>query len=246
MTTDNKRSGAFLTTRWSQVLRCRGETDVARAALGELCESYWHPVHKFIASQVNEEDKVRDLTQEFFARLLAGPGLDGVQPKLGRFRTYLLGAVKHFLSDALDRARAAKRGAGQQVESLPTTSDSSIDATPCFAVPPPSDALFDREWAISVMDSALKSLAAEWESSDRTGLFEALKPWLACDDCSVSQHDIAVRLGTTEGAIKVAIHRMRKRFRELVRQEISQTVNSQDEVAGELRYLIEALSTSGT
>lgn len=238
--------GAFATTRWTQVLRARGGTDEARVALGELCQAYWEPVFQFIRRSGNAEDAARDLTQEFFARLLARQGLDGVRPEWGRFRSFLLGAVKHFLSDMRDQARAARRGGGWiPVPLADVSADTDAATPPCLAagpvVEPPSDPVFDRAWAVSVVNRAVLGLASEMAHAGRAEVFEALKPWLLGEVEGWNQAEAAARLGWTENAVRVAVHRLRRRFRERVQSEIADTVDDPGRVREEMRYLIEAL-----
>ena len=235
----------FRTTRWTRVLEARGDSPEAKAALSDLCAAYYAPVFAFIRREGRDEDSARELAQEFFARLLARHGLDKVEPGRGRFRSFLLGAVKHFLADERDRAHAAKRGGGQALESIDAGADTSTE----LQIPDPKggpalDAYFDRQWALALMDRALASLAAEFNTSGRSEQFETLKPWLVGDVEALSQAEAAHVLGLTEGAAKVAIHRLRRRFRELVRAEISQTVTDSGQVDEELRYLVEVLSSS--
>lgn len=226
------------------VLRARGDSAPAQSALAELCEAYYAPVLAFIRSEGRDEETARDLTQEFFARLLARHGLDTVEPGRGRFRSFLLGAVKHFLADERERARAAKRGGGQSIVSIETGANTGTTAELQIPDPagPPSDVLFDREWAQILVARALNRLAAEFGSGARAEQFEALKPWLLGQVQSLSQADAAQRLGLTEGAVKVAIHRLRLRFRDLIKAEISHTVLEPAQVQDELRYLVEVLS----
>ena len=232
----------FVTTRWNEVLSARGESAEARAALSELCGAYWMPVFRFIRRDC-AEDAARDLTQEFFAQLLAHRGLDGVEQGKGRFRSYLLGAVKHFLSNQKERAEAAKRGSGQAHVPLEVMADAHTTESLQVIDPsaPAPDAFFDRQWAMNVIDHALKALELEFSSAAKTAHFETLKPWLIGDAASLSPGEAGRRLGLTEGAVKVAIHRLRKRFRSLVKEEIAGTVDESAEVGEELRYLVEAL-----
>ena len=236
---------AFATTRWSQVLSARGESSEARAALGQLCEACWAPVFRFIRRSNYEEDLARELTQEFFTQLLARHGLDHVEQGKGRFRSYLLGAVKHFLADQQDRAKAAKRGGGAQTAPLEINTDTNAANTqiPDPETPAP-DAFFDRQWALNVIDRVLNALGAEYDATGKSGHFETLKPWLVGEVSSSAQRDAARELGLSEGALKVAIHRLRKRFRELVKLEIAGTVDQAATVQSELRYLLEALAQS--
>ena len=237
-------SGNFAPTRWTQVLRARGETAEARAARGELGEAYWQPVFDFIRHTGRDEDAARDLTQEFFARLLAGGGLDTVQQGRGRFRSFLLGAVKHFLANEYDRAQAAKRGGGQIVVSI--EAGAGTGPTTELQIPDPAgpvpDTVFDRQWALTLVERAVARLAADFSAEGKRAQFDALKSWLLGEVASLSQADAARQLGLSEGAVKVAVHRLRKRFRELVRAEIAHTVSDAGQVAEELRYLVEVLA----
>jgi DNA-directed RNA polymerase specialized sigma24 family protein len=242
---------AFVTTQWTRVLEARGDSPEAQAALGELCTAYYAPVLAFIRRNDCDDDASRDLTQEFFAKLLARRGLATVERGRGRFRSFLLGAVKHFLADHYDHSRAAKRGGG--LEHVPLDTPCSGDTTtggglksaflqvPDPAAPVP-DAFFDRQWALTILDRALAVLAAEHHAADKAGQFETLKPWLTGDSEKLSQANAARQLDMNEGALKVAIHRLRKRFRELVKAEIAQTVGEGADVQTELNYLLEVLS----
>lgn len=235
-------SDSFLTTRWTQVLAAQGDSTRAGSALADLCAAYYAPVHAYISRTAHDLGDARDLTQEFFARLLAGRVITGADRERGRFRAYLLGAVKHFLADTRDRLRAIRRGA--QHEHVPL--GSGTGTSPAVDVAGPEsrspDAAFDRQWGLAVLDLALKALAAEHARQGKSEHFEQLKPWLTGDACGVSQAETAARLGQSEGAVKVAIHRLRKRFRDLVKAEIAQTVAGEEEAREELRYLIEVVS----
>jgi RNA polymerase sigma-70 factor (ECF subfamily) len=238
--TPGEEQSAFAATRWTLVLRARGETPEARAALSELCEAYWDPVFRFLRREGRDEDTSRELTQAFFEKVLAGRGLAGANPGEGRFRPFLLGALKHFLADERDRRTAAKRGGGQTVaslDSLPDAGDSRDSATS-----PPPDSFFDRQWALSLMERVLGDLAQEMDRDGRDDQFALLKPWLVGDTDAESQAAAAAKLGMNEGAVKVAVHRLRKRFRERIRAAVSHTVEDARDVDGELRYLVEALS----
>lgn len=238
-------AAGFQPTRWTLVLRARGESVAARTALGELCEAYYQPVFAFIRTAGHHEDAARDLTHGFFARLLAGQGLGHVDPARGRFRSFLLGAVKHYLADTRDHNRAAKRGGGQTLVSINEHAAGHTTTVPLqIADPagPPSDAAFDREWAWTLVGRALDTLAAESSKAGSSVYFETLKPWLLGEVDSLSQADAAQHLGASEGAVKVAIHRLRKRFRELVKAEIAHTVPVDSQVQEELHYLLEVLS----
>lgn len=233
-------TSSFAPTRWTLVLEARGESPEARAALSELCAAYYPPVFRFLCREGRNEDTARELTQEFFARLLARDGFSKADPTQGRFRSYLLGALKHFLGDQRDREQALKRGGGVVHDSLPTPTESSMG--PELVAPAVGDAWFDRQWALTIMDTALQRLAAEHAATGKLEQFDRLKPWLgggAADPSTVTS-----QLGWSEGAFKVAVHRLRKRFRELVRSEVSQTVPGFADVDAELRYLVEVLARS--
>lgn len=238
---------AFVTTHWTRVLEARGDSPEAQAALGELCTAYYAPVLAFIQRGGRDEHVARDLTQEFFARLLARRGLDTVERGRGRFRSFLLGAVKHFLADRHDHTSAAKRGGGQTPLSLDPHTSSDTTATLQVSDPdsPVSDAFFDRQWALTILDRALAALATEHQAAGKSAQFETLKPWLTGDAEKLSQAEAAQQLDLNEGALKVAIHRLRRRFRELVKAEIAQTVGTGADVQTELNYLLEVLSQAG-
>jgi RNA polymerase sigma factor (sigma-70 family) len=236
-------SPAFAPTRWTLVLRAQGESPASQQALSELCAAYWTPVFRFLRREGRSEDTARELTQEFFARLLARQRLGDVEPGRGRFRSYLLGAVKHFLADQRERDGRLKRGGGAECESLDRSGDTAAQLQVADPASPPPDALFDRAWALAVMERALAAVQHEFADAGKAGQFETLKPWLAGEATGLSQADAAAKLGLNEGAVKVAVSRLRKRFRELVRAELAQTVATVDEVQEELRYLVEVLAS---
>lgn len=232
----------FHTTRWTMVIRAQGGAPEARVALGDLCEAYWMPVYRFLKREGRNDDDSRELTQEFFSRLLAGSTLEKADPGKGRFRSYLLGALKHFLADRRRAESRQKRGGDLVIESIDS---SGSETSPGLSIADPgaeaSDAYFDRHWALSVMERGVNAVRDSLAQAGKVEHFEVLKPWLVGDVESLSQADAATTLGISTGAVKVAIHRMRQKFGEAIRQEIAETVETEDEVAGELRYLIEAL-----
>jgi RNA polymerase sigma-70 factor (ECF subfamily) len=239
-------ASAFAPTCWTLVLRAHGGTAESRAALSELCEAYYAPVHTFIRRVEPDPETARDLTQAFFADLLGQQSVGAVEPGRGRFRSYLLGAVKHFLAESRRKAAAAKRGGGQLPVSL--EGNASTDTTSEWQIPDPAatapDALFDRQWATALVDRAVAALANESQAAARGEQFDALKPWLLGNLADRSQAEAAHELGMSEGALKVAIHRLRRRFREVVRAEIAQTVAEPAHVTEELRCLVEVLAQS--
>jgi len=232
----------FVTTQWTRVLQARGDSPDAKAALSELCAAYYAPVLAFIQRNVSAEDAARDLTHEFFCRLLSRQGIDKVDPKRGRFRSFLLGAVKHFLADMRDRNQRLKRGSGQPMEKLDASAETAFGLQLSDPHSPSPDRLFDRKWALTLLDRALATLRAEQKAAGKAEQFEVLKAWLTGDHESLSQADAARALGMNEGAVKVAIHRLRRRFREAIQNEIGQTVHGHAEVSEELHYLLNALS----
>jgi RNA polymerase sigma-70 factor (ECF subfamily) len=238
----SKSPGIFVTTQWTQVLATRGDSPEARQALSDLCAAYYTPVFVMMRRAAPSEEAARDLTQEFFARLLSRAGLGKVDPERGRFRFFLLGAVKHFHADVYDEQRRLKRGGGRVPISLDAGMDSSpgLELADTTAASP--DLEFDREWAVTLLARALERLGREQEEAGKGEHFSALKPWLTGDKQEVSQTDLAARLGMSEGALRVTLHRLRKRFRELVREEIAGTVGDSTHVREEMSYLLEVLS----
>lgn len=232
----------FATTQWTQVLEARGDSSEAKTALADLCAAYYPPVFAFIRNSALNEEAARDLTQEFFARLLARHGIDHVDPERGRFRSFLLGAVKHFLSDARDHSARLKRGARVSLQSIEAT---GTDTSSGLQFPDPKvispDREFDRKWALTVLDRALAALAREHEASGKRDHFRTLKPWLTGDAADLSQAEAARFLDLNQGAVKVAIHRLRRRFRDLVKQEIAHTLRDPAQTDHELSCLMSAL-----
>ncbi len=221
----------FAPTRWSLVARAQDGTDAGRLALSELCEAYWQPVFRVLCRDQRDEDSARELTQEFFAFVLSGNRLTGAEPEKGTFRSYLLGALRHFESDRRERERRQKRGGGVVTESLDLHPEVVGAGTEL------GDCQFDREWAVAVLARAMESVAADYAEGGRSAHFERLKPALAGGNLP-PHADLALELGMTEGAIKVAIHRLRRRFRERVCQEIAQTLPESADLEEELRYLV--------
>jgi RNA polymerase sigma factor (sigma-70 family) len=245
LTTRAADPAAFVTTHWTRVLQAQGNSTDAKAALSDLCAGYYPPVFAFVRRWTNNEEAARDLTQEFFARLLARNNIDQADPRRGRFRSYLLGAVKHFLCDVKEHDQRLKRGGGQRVESLNETRN---DTATSIQLPDPNspspDHEFDRKWALTLLERALGSLENEHKLAANEKQFETLKPWLTGDTENLSQADAARALSMNEAAVKVAIHRLRRRFRELIKSEIRETLQDAEQVGQELQYLISALGRS--
>jgi DNA-directed RNA polymerase specialized sigma24 family protein len=229
---------AFHPTRWTLVLRSSGQGEAAEAALSDLCAAYYEPVVAFLRREGRNDDSAREMTHAFFESVLTG-GLGAPDPGRGRFRSYLLGALKNFLSKHRAAVLTGKRGGG--AEHVPLVSEN--DTAPGLPLPgKPEDELgFDREWALALLARALNSL--EQEHSHKPELFAALKPWLD-GQATASQAEVALALKMSETAVKVSIHRLRTRFRELIRAEVAATVNDPSEVADELRHLIAVAASS--
>lgn len=235
---------SFHDTRWTLVSRSRGSEPEARAALSELCEAYYAPVVGFLRRDGRDEDTARELAHDFFARLLAGGAMENADPQRGRFRCYLLAALKHFAADQRVKAAAAKRGGGQANDSLDAnrTTDATgagLQIADANAVAP--DVAFDRQWALTVLARALVTLENEMHENGKGEHFNVLKPWLSTDDRAPPQAHAAAQLGISEDAVKVAIHRLRKRFRDAVKSEVAQTVSDATDVNEELEALKAAL-----
>ncbi len=237
-------SDGFATTHWSVVLDAGGaDPERSARAFSALCHAYWAPIHAYVRRRARRGEEPRDLTQEFFTRLLAGSGVRGARAERGRFRAYLLGALEHFLADERERANALKRGAG----ALPLSLDFDEGETR-FRIEPTEtttpERLFDREWALALLDSVLARARDEARVAGKERQYTLLEAYLVDEDGCGSYAEAARELGTTEGALRMAAMRLRARFRELLREEVSQTVAREDQVDDEIRGLFEALRVS--
>lgn len=235
-------STTFQVTRWTLVVRSQGDDNTAKAALSELCATYYAPVIAFLRREGRNDDDARDLAHGFFEKLLTGGALDKAEQNRGRFRSYLLGALKHFLADQRDRAMAAKRGGGIEHlawEAPSSTSAPGVQIADHQATPP--DQAFDRQWAICLLDSALKDLETEMLQEGKQTIFDQLKPWLTGDSDAASQSSIAEILGISTDSVKTSVHRLRKRFRALMKNRIADTVAEAAQADEELRHLMMAL-----
>lgn len=228
-----------MTTQWTHVLSTRGESAAAKQSLKELCERYYAPVFAFVESYTRHHQNARDWTHAFFATLLEGKSLDSVIRERGKFRSYLLGAVKHFLADEWAKQKAEKRGGLVSHISVDFVADSQTESATHSAIP--SDAYFDRHWAMTILQHSLTDLEIEL-GREHAAKFELLRPWLSGDSIELSQADLAARLGVSTEVVKTTIHRWRKRFREIVKGHIGSTVANASEVDDELGYLIQALA----
>lgn len=229
----------FATTHWSVVLAAsQPGTPGHQAALEQLCCTYWYPIYGFTRRRGMAPSDAEDCTQEFFARLLAKEWLAGVEKNGSRFRAFLLTAVSRFLANEWDRRTAAKRGGGMAQLSL-QDAEARFQAEEVGNEPP--ERAYDRNWALTVMDASLHRLRGEAKANDNTRIFDNLSPLLSREPEPGEYEALASRLGMSPGAIGVAVHRMRRRYREIVRSVIEQTVAHPGEVESELRYLVEVL-----
>lgn len=227
----------FATTRWSVVAAAGGDADERRAALAVLCETYWYPIYAFARRHERAAEDALDLAQGFFAHLLEGADVARADASRGRFRAYLLGAFKHWLSNERDRARAKKRG-GDALVLDGEDAERRFRAEAAEGDDP--ERAFERSWARSLLERVLATLRAEYEAGDKGELFERLKPALSGD--AVPYAELARELETNEGALRVAVHRLRRRFGECLRHEIAHTLEDPTEVDEELHGLFEALA----
>ena len=233
---------AFVTTHWSVVLSARQkDSPQSAAALETLCRTYWYPLYAYVRRQGHSPPDAQDLTQEFFARLLQKDYLKAAAREKGRFRTFLIVALKRFLANEWDRARAQKRGGGQPLLSLDTDLAEQryrIEPTEVAS----AEKIYERRWALTLLDHTMKRLRDESAAAGKAGEFGRLKACLTAERGEISYAELAAALGMTEGAARVAVHRLRKRFREVFREEIAHTVSSAEEIEEEVRYLMGVLA----
>jgi RNA polymerase sigma-70 factor (ECF subfamily) len=233
-------SPRFPTTRWTLVVAAGDpHRKEAQSALVSLCEGYWYPLYAYLRRRGYPADQAQDLTQEFFLRVLDGRYLDRADPEKGRFRAFILTSLKFFVADEGDRQRARKRGGGLVVSPEFSSGEERYQREPAHNETP--ERIFERRWALSVLDRVVENLRREFVQHGRPQHFERLKVFL------LGQPDapyaaLAREMNTSEGALKVAIHRLRKRYRELFRQEIADTVADPAEVESELRHLAAVLT----
>ena len=228
----------FATTRWSLVLAASADTSSAAAdqALTTLCETYWYPLYASLRGRGSTVEDAQDLTQAFFARVLEKHALRQADPARGRFRSFLLASLKNFALNAHDREISRKRGGGVPLVSLEFESaEGRFQLEPASHETP--ERVFDRRWALTLLDRVLTRLKSEMAAGGREAQFERLKTYLTGDGPQLSYAQTAGELGMSEGAVKVAVHRLRRQFRDLLRDEIAQTVSSPDEIDDELRHL---------
>jgi DNA-directed RNA polymerase specialized sigma24 family protein len=235
-------AGAFTTTHWSAVMAARDSASPqARAALTELCRTYWYPLYAFIRRKGHSLHDAEDLTQAFFARLLEKNYVAQADRGRGRFRSFLLMALTHFLADEWDKVRCVKRGGGRDIISF-----DAATAEERYRLEPvePLDAakLYERRWVTTLFDKVLARLEDEFREAGKGERFDALKSSLLAEPDGASYAALGTQLGLTESVVKQAVHRMRRRYRELFREEIAQTVAGPDEVDDELNHIFAVLS----
>lgn len=235
----------FGTTHWSVVLAAQSPAlPESREALENLCRCYWYPLYAYVRRRGHTAHEAQDLTQEFFATLLEKNYLESADRERGRFRTFLLTAVARFLSKQHDRSRAAKRGGGKKALSIDFASgEERYHREPVDTWT--AERLFERRWALTLLESVLAQLAERYAAEGKVELFEGLRDYITSDAVGTCYADTASALGMTEGAVKVAVHRLRRRYRGTLREEIAATVGSPDEVDDELNRLFEALGPDG-
>jgi RNA polymerase sigma-70 factor (ECF subfamily) len=239
---DSSGSGRFSTTDWQLIFTARGgDVPQARSAVGVLCAAYWYPLYAYIRRRGHSADQAQDLTQGFFASLLARDFLAGTTPEKGKFRTFLLNSLQNYLANERDRAQARKRGGGHVLFSIDMPdAEGRYAAEPAHALS--AERLFERRWALTLLERVLDGLGAEMAESNKSALFERLGPALLAGGEAAPYAEIAIEFGMTEGAVKVAAHRLRRRYRDLIRAEVARTVERADEVDDEIRALFAALA----
>jgi RNA polymerase sigma-70 factor (ECF subfamily) len=239
------RNGAhrFATTHWTAVLTARdGEENQAREALGRLCETYWYALYAYLRGRGFSPPDAEDLTQSFLASLMVRTSLARVHPSHGRFRSFLLACLNHFVADQLDKQKRQKRGGDRQIISIDAPgAETRYALEPAGELDPQK--IFERRWALTVIEITLQRLERETMAAGKQHWFLHLKPALIGDRLPAGYAEVGQLLGLSEGAVKVAIHRLRQRFRVLFREQIAQTVRHASEIEEEVRFLFRALSS---
>jgi RNA polymerase sigma-70 factor (ECF subfamily) len=234
--------GEFPTTHWSVVLAAADEeSPQATQALEQLCRTYWYPLYVYVRRRGHSPEDAQDLTQGFFAHLLSRDFLRGVGPKKGQFRSFLLACLKHYLADEWKKAHRTIRGGHQPHFALESQS-----AEDRYRLEPvdrmDAESLYERRWAVTLMERVLQRLREQSVAAGKSNAFDALQGFLLGDEDVETYAQTAAKLGLTEGAVKVAVHRLRERYRELFREEIAQTVSEPKQIEEEMRYLFEVIS----
>lgn len=232
------KDGWFPTTHWSTVIAAgKGDSPRAADALDRLCRTYWYPLYAFVRRQGHEAHDAEDLTQEFFTRFLAKEYFGRADPSPGRFRSFLLACLKHFLWEQQRQARRLKRGGGHTIISLDSqTAEERYRSEPMDKLTP--ERAYEWRWALTLLEKVLARLADEQSAADKQRVFAQLKEYLWGEAGGTDYAQMAARLGMTEGAVKVTMHRLRRRLRDLLREEVANTVAAAEEIDEELRHLI--------
>jgi RNA polymerase sigma factor (sigma-70 family) len=236
--------GRFVTTHWSLVLRAGGpKTRASHEALGTLCQTYWYPLYAYARRFGHGVEEAEDLVQAFFVRILEKQALQHADPERGRFRSFLLASLKHFMVNEYNRARAAKRGGGQLIATIDVSGGEGR-----YALEPRDDAnpekLFERQWALTVLERVQTRLRSATVRSGKAQLFEQLKDFVTGEETDIPYREAGESLGMSEGAVRVAVHRLRRRFKDLLREEIEQTVADPADVDDEIRFMLVTLATA--
>ena len=232
----------FATTHWSVVLTAgKSSSTEQKQALETLCQSYWFPLYAYLRRRGYDTQQAEDYTQAFFAHILERKDLQTADPKYGKFRSFLLVRLKYFLSDERDRAHAKKRGGNKKVLSLDIeNAEGQYALEPAIQLSP--EMLFEKSWAITVLERTMERLEAEMARKNKQKLFDCLKVYLTADKNAIPYQDMAAELKISDGSVRVAVHRLRRRYRKLLRDEIAQTVNSEDKIDEEIECLLAALA----
>ena len=239
-TTGPHGDAIFSTTNWSVVLEAQGQSPAAQEALEKLCRTYWRPVYSFVRREGVRTEEAEDLTQSFFALLLERRNFDAVRREKGRLRSYLLTSLKHFLVSEHRRTVTVKRGKGQQpvpLEELAAVGRAELEPADHLS----ADRIYDRRWALTLMEQVLRRLRDEYGAAGNAALFDLLKQLLPDEPGASSRAQIAAQLGMTENAVRQALHRFRQRYQVLLRDEIAHTVAIASDIEDELRHLISVL-----
>lgn len=229
---------AFHTTRWTRVGLAKSASEDGRKALADLCDAYYEPVFAFLRCELRDAEAARELTHEFFSRMLAGGTIHAADPERGRFRSYLLGSVKHFLSHHREAAQRQKRGGDGEAPASLDDEEAREVADPGPASP---DTAFDRRWALTLLSRALNALQRECEAGGKAIEFEKLQPWLTGDAAHGDQRELAAVLGMNLNSLKSQIHRLKQRFRALVQAEVAATLDESGSIEEEMAVLLATL-----
>ena len=232
----------FATTHWSVISTAgKSSSPQQKQALETLCQSYWFPLYAYLRRRGCDTHQAEDVTQAFFAHIVEKQGLRTADPQYGKFRSFLLVRLKGFLSDERDRAQAKKRGGGQKILSLGIqNAEGQYALEPASGLSP--EMLFEKSWALTVLERTVDRLEADMAKKNKQELFEHLKVYLTTDKDVIPYQEMATRLSMTEGSVRVAVHRLRRRYRKLLRDEIAQTVSADDQIEEEMGHLFSALA----